>query len=209
MKNARFPQGGLKLVAFLLPCLLAGTLIAQDQGNGNPPSRTARISSIHGNVSFEPAGQNQWSQATLNYTLTTGDRIYTDQGADAELEVGPFTVRVGATTDLTMANLTDQLMQLGVEQGTVRVGVYELPSGNAVEIEPGGDAMPFGVLHEHAVTSAGADDDRCPVPLGRLMQRDPDFRLFKLAIPNGGATVPEGDALRSRCFGSWRLLVSG
>jgi len=38
--------------------------------------------------SFLPSGQDQWSEATLNFTVTTGDRIYTDKDARAELQVG-------------------------------------------------------------------------------------------------------------------------
>src|SRR6202035_5237578 len=55
----------------------------------NPPARVARLSYLKGNVSFLRAGSTQWSQAPLNFPATTGDRIYTDEGARAELEVGP------------------------------------------------------------------------------------------------------------------------
>jgi hypothetical protein len=47
----------------------------------NPPARVARISYLKGRVSFQPAGQDQWSEATVNFTVTTGDRLYTDKGA--------------------------------------------------------------------------------------------------------------------------------
>lgn len=164
MKIAEFRKGFLILPGLLLSCLLALGLAAQDQGypqdqgpppdqgypqdqanaqdqNGNPPGVAARISELQGNVSIEPSGQDQWTQASLNYTMTTGDRIYTDQGANAELEVGPYTVRVGENTDLTIANLDDQLMQLGVAQGTARVGVYDLPQGDAVEIDTPNGAL--------------------------------------------------------------------
>src|SRR5215472_16851918 len=106
MMNTKFRTAFLKLLLCLLPCLVAAALVAQDQGvaqvqeNGNPPSVAARISSLQGNVSFEPSGQNQWSQATLNYALTAGDRIYTDHGASAELEIGRLTVRIGEATDV-------------------------------------------------------------------------------------------------------------
>jgi hypothetical protein len=156
--KTRLRKGFLAVPVFFLCCFLTGALVAQDQGypqnppdqgysqdqgyppgqqdqNGNPPGVAARISEMEGNVSFQPGGQGDWGPATLNYTMTTGDRIYTDQGANAELEVGPYTVRMGGNTDLTMANLTDQLMQLGVAQGTVRVGVYDLAQGDAVEID--------------------------------------------------------------------------
>jgi len=74
----------------------------------NPPARAARISYLKGKVSFQPAGQDQWSEATLNFTVTTGDRLYTDRGARAELEIGPYTVRLAEQTDLIVTNLYAQ-----------------------------------------------------------------------------------------------------
>jgi hypothetical protein len=64
-----------------------------------------------------------------------------DQNSRAELEVGPFTIRLSQNTDLTLANLNDQTMQLGLGQGTIRVSVYELPSGNTVEIDTPNGAL--------------------------------------------------------------------
>ena len=101
----------------------------------NPPARAARISYLKGKVSFQPARQDQWSEATLNFTVTTGDRLYTDKGARAEFEVGPYTVRLAEQTDLIVTNLNDQIMQLGLEQGTLRLSVYELSSDNTVEVD--------------------------------------------------------------------------
>ena len=131
------------VLACLLPWLLAAPLLAQE--NGNPPGRAARLSVIEGNISFQPSGENDWSQATLNYSMTTGDRIYTQDGSRAELEVGPWAVRLAQDTDLTLANLTDQFMQLGVGQGSVRIAVYQMPSGNTVEIDtPNGALTAYG-----------------------------------------------------------------
>ena len=60
--------------------LLAGSLFAQD-----PPSRVARLNWLIGNVSFQPSGVDDWTAATLNYPLTTGDQLYADAGARAEI----------------------------------------------------------------------------------------------------------------------------
>jgi len=101
----------------------------------DPPGRVARLSQITGSVSFEPAGEDQWSQASLNYPLTTGDRVYTDRDGRAELETGNIAIRISSSTDLTAANMSDQLLQLGLAQGTLRVRVYEMQDGHSVEID--------------------------------------------------------------------------
>jgi hypothetical protein len=128
--------------------LLAGTSTAQEdparQGDTtleDPPARVARVSYLKGNLSFLRAGLEQWSAATLNFPVTIGDRVYTDKNASAELEVGSYAVRLAGGTDLTVTNLNDQTMQLGLEQGTLRMSVYELPAGSTVEIDTPNGAL--------------------------------------------------------------------
>ncbi len=112
--------------------MLAAPLFGEE---GDPPGRVARLSFTSGNVSFQASGEEQWNQATLNYPLTTGDRVYTDNDARAELETGNIAVRLSANTDLTTTNLNDQLVQLGLAQGTLRVRAYDIREGNSVEID--------------------------------------------------------------------------
>jgi hypothetical protein len=101
----------------------------------DPPSRVARLSYLTGKVSFEPSGENQWSQASPNYPMTTGDRLYTDNDARAELETGNIAIRMASNTDLSTTVLSDRLLQLGLSQGTLRVRAYEIYPGNSVEID--------------------------------------------------------------------------
>ncbi len=111
-------------------------LVARMFGDaGDPPNRVARLSYMENSVSFEPAGESDWSQATLNYPLTTGDRLWTDVNARAELETGNVAIRMWQQTDLTTTNLTDQLLQLGLAQGSLRVRIYDLRPGNSVEVD--------------------------------------------------------------------------
>jgi len=117
---------------FLCAVFIARPVFAQ---NGDPPGRVARLSYMEGSVSFEPAGQNDWSQASLNYPLTTEDRLWTDKGARAELETGNIAVRMSEQTDLTTTNLTDQLLQLGLAQGSLRITAYDLRSSSDVEVD--------------------------------------------------------------------------
>src|SRR6516225_696253 len=99
MKTKQLGTQSMKMVAYMVLSLLAAPIFAQTEGN--PPGRAARLSVIEGQVSFQPSGENDWSQATLNYTMTSGDRIYTYDGSRAELETGPWAVRLAEDTDLT------------------------------------------------------------------------------------------------------------
>lgn len=131
------------VAAALAACLCAAQLTLAQSGpeQGDPPARVARISLVSGKVSLQPAGVDQWSEAPLNYPMTTNDRLYTDQGARAELEVGSAAVRLSEATDLTIANLNDTFMQLGLAQGAIRVSVYDLPQGESVEVDTPNGAL--------------------------------------------------------------------
>jgi hypothetical protein len=90
---------------------LGGLSVAQDASlatpQRDPPTRVARIGFLRGNVSFLRAGLDQWSEAVRNFPVTTADRLHTDAEARAELQVGPYTVRLAGETDLTVTNLDD------------------------------------------------------------------------------------------------------
>ncbi|MGA2382657.1 MAG: DUF6600 domain-containing protein [Gemmatimonadales bacterium] len=118
--------------------VLAGAVLAQQPtpaAAGDPPARVARVSYILGTVSLQPSGDTGWSLATVNYPMTTGDRIYTDNGARSELQIGLVAARVAEGTDLTVTNLTDQLVQLGLTQGMLEVSIYRLDPGDSVEVD--------------------------------------------------------------------------
>ncbi|HMD98150.1 MAG TPA: DUF6600 domain-containing protein [Terriglobia bacterium] len=183
MRSTIFRKANLFFLVCLLPCFAGASLWADE---GDPPGRVARVSYLQGTVSLQPSGENDWSQATLNYTVTTGDRLYTDQGARVELEVGPFAVRMSEETDLTMANLNDQMMQLGIGQGSIRITVYDLPAGNSVEI-----ATPNGALTILQPGSYRVDTD----PNGGTMV---SVNEGSLQVSGGGAdvTVESGQAVQ-------------
>lgn len=129
----------LFLPAMIFMGLLSASVFAQEnytgtQPGGDPPDRVARLSYMSGTVSFQPSGEDQWNQAEQNYPLTDGDRIYTDHDGRAELETGNLALRLSSSTDLTTTSLSDQLVQIGLAQGTLRVRAYDILSGNSVEI---------------------------------------------------------------------------
>ncbi len=130
----------LFLRAMIFVGLLSASVFAQENyastpAGGDPPDRVARLSYMSGTVSFQPSGEDQWNQAVPNYPLTDGDRIYTDHDGRAELETGNLAIRLSSSTDLTTTNLSDQLVQVGLAQGTLRVRAYDILSGNSVEID--------------------------------------------------------------------------
>src|SRR5579864_7319363 len=100
----------LEIAAALL-IFAAGAALAQD---ADPPSRVGRLNYMNGPVSFRPASVEEWTNATLNYPLTTGDHLWTDDGAQTEIHVGSTAVRMGSQTAMSFLNLDDRIAQISL-----------------------------------------------------------------------------------------------
>jgi hypothetical protein len=109
---------------------LGTVLQAQNDSGYDPPNRVARISLIQGNVSLEPNGVDAFSQAEINYPLTSGDRVYADNNSFGELQTAGLAVRLGNGADVTLSSLTDNIAQFGLAQGSIRVRTRSLSSFN-------------------------------------------------------------------------------
>src|SRR5512143_1207739 len=117
--------------------LVAGVAVLVFAGlaSADPPSRVARLGYMTGAISFSPAGENDWVLAPINRPLTTGDRLWADAGARAEIQVGGAMIRMNAGTAVSILNLDDRIAQLQLTQGTLNVRVLRLASGQVVEVD--------------------------------------------------------------------------
>lgn len=122
---------GLALL-MLLCAALGGTSRAQD---ADPPGRLARLSDVEGSVSLQPAGVPDWTAATLNRPLTTGDRLWSDQSSRAELDIGDAVMRLGSSTGFAFLNLDDASAQMQVSAGTLIVRVRDMQASQSYEID--------------------------------------------------------------------------
>ena len=110
-------------------------LVLAGVAQADPPSRVARVGYVNGMVSFSPAGENDWVEATLNRPLITGDRLWADDRARAELQIGVAVLRLGSRTSVTLLNLDDRVAQFQLTQGTLSVRVRRLDPDQVVEID--------------------------------------------------------------------------
>jgi hypothetical protein len=88
-----------------------------------------------GPVSFSPAGESDWVEASINRPLTTGDRVWADAGARAEIQVGGALVRLDAGTGMSVLNLDDRIVQLQLTQGAINVRVGRLDAQQTFEVD--------------------------------------------------------------------------
>ena len=84
---------------------------------------------------MQPGGVNDWVAASLNRPLTTADRVWTDKDSRAELNVGDGFVRMNSETSLTLTNVSDNTVQLELDQGTLSLTVRHLQPGEIYEVD--------------------------------------------------------------------------
>lgn len=113
--------------------------VAQAQENepleADPPDRAARLAYLKGDVSLQPAGEEEWAPAMLNRPLTTGDKLWTERGARVELQVGQAAVRLDGETGFSILNLDDDTVQMRMTAGTLIVDVRSLEDREQIEID--------------------------------------------------------------------------
>jgi hypothetical protein len=127
----------LKL-ASLLSIALAMALFAPQRAaadEDDPPSRVARLSYAQGTVSFNPGGTDDWVSAVVNRPITTGDKLWTDNGARAELHIGSAAIRLSSNTGFSFLNLDDRMAQIRLTEGTLDVRVRRLAQNETFEID--------------------------------------------------------------------------
>ncbi len=165
-----------RLVTPAVVLALLPTVPLAHPSDQDPPSRVGRLSFLAGPVSFRPGSLDDWGAATVNYPLTTGDHLWTDADARAEITVGSSAIRLAQETAFGFLTLDDRTTQIRLSQGALNVRLRDLdedevfeidtPNGAVSLLRPGeyrvdvdstGDTTTVTVRHGQAeVTAAGA-----------------------------------------------------
>jgi hypothetical protein len=132
MNQNHYKQDGRARIFALL--LGFAALVLAGVASADPPSRVARLGYTTGAVSLSFAGDNDWVLATMNRPLITGDRLWVDAGARAELQIGSAVIRMSGSTSVTLLNLEDRIAQVQLSQGTLNVRVRRLGPNEVIEI---------------------------------------------------------------------------
>jgi hypothetical protein len=86
-------------------------------------------------VSFSPGGNDEWVHASVNRPIVTGDKLWADNQARAEIAVDNSTWWLGEQTSVVVSNLDDRVVQLQLQQGSLDVRVRRFAEGNIVEVD--------------------------------------------------------------------------
>jgi hypothetical protein len=116
-------------LGFLLTASLSSSAL------GDPPERVARLNYIQGDVTFRPAGLDEWTDATVNRPLIADDELWTDLDSKAELHLGSSAIRMGPLTSFSFLALDDRLAQIRLRQGTLDIRIQRLDQEDTFEVD--------------------------------------------------------------------------
>lgn len=122
----------LRNTLLVLAVLITGSAHAEDD---DPPSRIARLAYLSGAVTFAPAGDDAWNQASINRPLTTGDRLLTEDNARAAMDLDSGDLRIGSNTGFNFLNLDDRGTQIELSRGTLNWRVDSIVDGQNNEVD--------------------------------------------------------------------------
>ncbi|VTU15040.1 DUF6600 domain-containing protein [Variovorax sp. RA8] len=191
MKHRTTSHGARRAVGWLLGLVLLLAAGAAAWAQQDPPGRVARLDEQQGTVSFSPAGDDSWYDAVPNRPITTGDRLWTDRNARAELHVDSTALRLDDQTMLVVSELEDDSARFTATRGRLQLRVREAPAGQRLEI----DTANLAVVVE--------------APGDYRIEVDPAAGTTRVAVAAGGLTL-YGENGESVALGAHQqLTVSG
>ncbi len=156
--------------------------------SGEGPAKTdqgvGRVSLIHGDVSTQRGDSGDWSAATLNQPVMTGDKVSTGDNARVELQLDFANVlRLGANSKSNLANLTQTDIQVQLAQG---IANFTVSRDSEAEPEINTPNVSVHPAHEDGVYRIEVRPDGDTIVIVRQGEA-------QIATPQGSAEIHAGE----------------
>jgi hypothetical protein len=124
-----------------------------------PPARVGQIAALTGSVSFNGAGSGGWAAASLNYPVSDGDSLYTQNNAQAAIALDASKITLAGNTELQITRLDQNSLAATESQGEVFLAVNDLQPGQSFSI-----ATPRGTasINQNGEYDLAAGDTSAP-----------------------------------------------
>ncbi|MFZ0814061.1 MAG: DUF6600 domain-containing protein, partial [Candidatus Sulfotelmatobacter sp.] len=165
--------------------------------SGEGPARVnqgvGRVSMIHGDVSTQRGDSGTWSAAILNQPVVNGDKVSTGAGGRAEVQLDYANIlRLGSNAQATIANFTQNNIQIQVGQGLANYSVF-----GESEAEPEIDTPNVAVhpAHKDGVFRIEVRPDGDSIVIARKGEAE-------ISTPQGIAQLKQGEMATVRGSGA-------
>ena len=136
---------------------------ANGQAQTDPPARVGRVAVAQGTVSFHDAQDANWSPATVNDALTTGDSLWTEPNARSEVSVAGTRVRLDQSTQMDMLQVDDSTTRMQLDQGRLDIKTFTMDTSQPYEVVTPRGTIKLEAQGDYYVESGSTED---PTRLG-------------------------------------------
>jgi len=119
----------------LLTGILAGMVLAATPSRAQePPPSLGRLFHLMGQVSVQPNGSDDWAQAENNMVIGPGDRIVSVGDGNGVLQIAEARAYFSPNADVTLVNIDQNGVELGVAHGVVVIFSDGFPGGMSLSV---------------------------------------------------------------------------
>ncbi|MEO8056057.1 MAG: DUF6600 domain-containing protein, partial [Acidobacteriota bacterium] len=163
MKHSR-PHGVAVILSALFVAIAAAPTARAQQ---DFRQTVARVAFVQGEGSFQRGDDPEsWQPLAINVPMTIGDRVWTGASGRLELQAPGFRAFVAPRTELTALNLTEDVQQYSVAQGTATFRVTSMDDEDELEIDTPNAAISLERPGIYRVFVDAAGNTRFAVRLG-------------------------------------------
>ncbi len=165
-KLSKIPQNVVIIAALVAVVGISGLALwltrSEPKADAAIMPRAARIERVEGEVGIartfdqEQEGELEWADAVMNAPLTTGDRIYAQEGARTSVAfTGRNFARLDSGASMDVLSLADNRTQLALRDGSAFFDLGELGQDELFEVATPNGAVQF---EEPGLYQLGFDD---------------------------------------------------
>ena len=166
-----------------------------DLNQADPPERVGRIAVMTGPVSFHNPGDTQWSTATQNYPVSSGNSFWTEASSLAQLEVSASRIAMAGATEFDVAALDAAGLQGVATQGEVYLHLRDLAPNEVWSIQTPRGQVRLGSNGRYDIVVGTTDQPTLITVLEGAAQIDGPGVSLQVAA-NQSATISGTDSFR-------------
>ena len=115
----------LSIIRHVFALITMIALLAPAHAAIDPPARVGRLSEVEGNVTFRTNQQDAGGPALVNWPVSSGAIVDTEQGARAEIWIGSTAFRLSDDSEAEFAAVDDRGVSLLLHGGTLAVTIHD------------------------------------------------------------------------------------
>jgi hypothetical protein len=122
----------------------------------DPPARVGRLARLSGTVSFRPTSTDPWNAATPNYPVTSGNCVWTEPQAGADIEIGASRLALDGATEFDIDRLDDAELAATLGQGLAYLHLRDPAPDSVVTLRTPRGTVTIGQAGRYLIAAGDA-----------------------------------------------------